>query len=257
MSTEALTDTNDGLLFNWRPSRRRKLSLFGFITASVALHALCFYLFQIVYPPPAALLPPPGRVSVISPVTEDGRILLRWIEAEDPALAAKTQRAPDTKTFTPPRIAHVPSFATHRPALRDLPPYLPDLRAPEIYPPGPVPRSRSAPATPAPPAKTAIAFADDAAALRGVQTPEMRFTRSTSESPQPAEFRVAISPAGDVRYCFLQTSSGDAALDEQARQYLALCRFPEIQRSAARDLIWTSAVVTWGSDLIAPKAAPP
>ena len=55
------------------------------------LHALCFYVFQIIYPPAVALLPPPGRITVIAPNTEEGRVLLRWLEAEDPALASTTQ----------------------------------------------------------------------------------------------------------------------------------------------------------------------
>ena len=55
------------------------------------LHALCFYAFQIIYPPAVALLPPPGRVTVIAPNTQEERVLLRWLEAEDPALASTTQ----------------------------------------------------------------------------------------------------------------------------------------------------------------------
>ncbi|HEX8898461.1 MAG TPA: hypothetical protein VF751_07170, partial [Chthoniobacterales bacterium] len=55
-----------------------------------------------------------------------------------------------------------------------------------------------------------------------------------------------------VRHCFLQTSSGDAALDEQARKYLAAARFPAIRNSpssALAPLIWGTATLEWGNDI--------
>jgi protein TonB len=257
MSAETLAGANSGLIFNWRPSRRRKLSIVSFLLASLLLHALGFYLFQIVYPPAVALLPAPGRVSIISPTTEEGRLLLRWLDAEDPALASTTQRPPDAKAFAPPKVAHVPSFITHQPALREPPPYAPDLRAPDSQPPGPVPQHRTLASAAAPVVKTRIEFGSDIAQLGSLQAPEMRFTRSNNESPQAARFRVAISRAGAVQFCFLQTSSGDPALDEQARQYLALCRFAGGETNpATADLLWTTAAIVWGSDLVAPKESP-
>lgn len=261
MSAESTTAAPPapGLLFNWQPSRRRKLSIFSFVIVSLALHALGFYLFQIIYPPAVALLPAPGRVNVISPTTEQGRQMLRWIEAEDPALGSTTQRPPDAKAFVPPKIAHVPAFTSHQPALRQLPPYAPEATAPDPQPPGPVVRPRPAPSSAAPRmVRTAVQFAEEAASLGAVQTPDMHFARSSKEAPAPAQFRVAISPAGDVRYCFLQAGSGDGALDEQARQFLALCRFaPQNNDDPARaDLFWTNATIVWGNDLAPLKEAP-
>src|SRR5436305_815010 len=78
---------------------------------------------------------------------------------------------------------------------------------------------------PPPPSKTTVSFSRETEAFGELQTPQMQFTRSITDSPQAAEFRVAISRFGEVRYAFLQTSSGDTALDEQARQFLANCRF--------------------------------
>ncbi len=65
----------------------------GFLLASAALHALCFYLFQVVYPPAISLLPPPAQVSVIAPTSDDARAFLNWLDAEDPALASQTRAA--------------------------------------------------------------------------------------------------------------------------------------------------------------------
>src|SRR2546423_8642391 len=92
------------LLFNWSPPPRRSRALVLFLIASVGLHALCFYIFQIVYPPTVALLPAPARVSVISPDDSESVALLRWVEAEDPALASTTQRSPDYHAFALPKL---------------------------------------------------------------------------------------------------------------------------------------------------------
>jgi hypothetical protein len=256
VSTPLAAGAESVLLFNWNPSRRRKVALASFLVASLALHALGFYIFQIIYPPTVSLLPPPGRVSVIAPTSEEGRVMLRWIEAEDPALALTTQRPSEAKAFALPKVPHVPTYLTHEPQLRKPPPYVPDLRAPDALPPGPVVRPRPQPPTPsASVSKTSVQFSD-ATRLGTLQPPEMKFTRSTNDPPQAAEFRVAVGPAGDVRYCFPQTSSGDPALDEQAQHYLALCRFAGKHDPAGESaLTWTTATLTWGNDLAAPAAA--
>jgi hypothetical protein len=183
--------------------------------------------------------------------------MLRWIEAEDPALALTTQRPPEAKAFAPPKVPHAPSYLTHEPQLRKPPPYVPDLRAPEALPPGPVIRPRSQPpAVSARLIKTSVQFSD-AANLGALHVPEMKFTRSSNDAPQAAEFRVAVGQAGDVRYSFLQTSSGDPTLDEQAQHYLALCRFAGKHDAAADSgLTWTTATLTWGNDLAAPNGSP-
>ncbi|MFN2508467.1 MAG: hypothetical protein ABR589_06805 [Chthoniobacterales bacterium] len=229
-------------VFDWDPPRGRKLSILGFIAASAGLHALCFYLFQIIYPPTVALLPPPARVHLITPDSEDGRLLLRWIEAEDPALSSTTQPPPDTASFVPPRANHVPSYRVRQPALKEAPPYQPDLRVPSARPPAPVFLPRAP--TPAGAATTPsrLTFSPDAAPLGEAVIPPLQFTSPNREPPQTAEFRVAIGAKGEVRHCFVQNSSGDAALDEQARRHILLCRFPEIANRGsqlANALLWT------------------
>ena len=244
-------------IFDWNPRPRRKVSLISFIVASTVLHGLCFYVFQIVYPPTVALLPPPARVNLITPETEEGRLLLRWIEAEDPALALTTQREPNASAFAPPQVAHVPTYLNRQPALKELPPDQPDLRVPSSRPPGPVPLPRASPPPPAGIAPTTITFAANSDALGAAQIPPLQFTGSPKEPPQAAQFRVAITPRGDVRHCLVQDSSGDRSLDEQARRYLLLCRFPEtrnVNSTADGALIWTTATVEWGNDITPPSA---
>jgi hypothetical protein len=251
--------TNE-LVFGWEKPGRGKWTLTGFLLASLGLHAFGFYLFQIVYPPAVALLPPPGRVNLVAPDTDEGRQILRWLEAEDPALASTTQPAPDAKALVLPTIQHAPSYLARQPVLKELPPAPAALRIPSARPPGPVEN----PSVPAPiatkPIATAIHLSPELDSLIAPQTPELKFNASTRESPETARFLIAVSEKGEVRYCFLQTSSGDAALDEQARKYLALTRFPSIRNSPSSNVVsltWGTATVEWGNDLMPPPSPNP
>ena len=242
----------DDLIFGWERPGRRKWTIAGFLFGSLVAHALGFYLFQIVYPPAVALLPPPGRVSLIAPSSEEGRLLLGWLDAEDPALASTTQPLPDGKSLVMPTIQHAPSYLTRQPALKNLPPAPPPLHIPSARPPAPVepPVNRVEPVTKIAP--TIIRFSPELETLGSAQVPELKFNVSGQESPQAARFRIAVNEKGEVRHCFLQNSSGDAALDEQARQHLALCRFTPIEIGASKtenDLTWGTATLEWGNDL--------
>jgi hypothetical protein len=240
------------LLFSWEPTRRRKVVITAFLAISLIAHALCFYIFQIVYPPTVSLLPPPARVSVITPYSEEGRRLLRWIEAEDPALAFTTQRPPEARLRVLRKINHVPSYLGTEPALKDVPPLVVDARMPSSQPPGAVssfhpqtaPDIRSAP--------TSVAFSKELDAFGVPTLPKPSFTASNAEGPQAIRFRVAVSGRGEIRYCFPLNSSGDQALDEQARRYLMLCRFSQssaTDEKGDQSVAWGIATVEWGDDV--------
>src|SRR5215470_9567007 len=126
------------LIFSWDSPRGEKLAITIFLATSVLAHALCFYIFQIVYPPTVALLPPPVRVTLIMPVSEEGRTLLRWIDAEDPALAFTTRRPQETTLRALPKADHVPSYSAIERTLKNIPPLERDLRIPSSQPPGAV-----------------------------------------------------------------------------------------------------------------------
>ena len=258
MSAPLASESDLGLVFAWDQPRRRRLAITGFLVASVVLHALCFYVFQIIYPPAVALLPPPARVTVIAPNTGEGRVLLRWLEAEDPALASTTQPPADGKSLAMPTIQHAPSYLARQPALRDLPPSTPDPAVPSAQPPAPVEPPHTPIQMVAKIAPTIVRLSTELETLGAMQSPEMKFTASGHESPQAAQFRVAVNENGAVRYCFLENSSGDAALDEQARKYLALCRFSAIrnpQSETRNGFVWGTATIEWGNDIVAPSPA--
>ena len=237
------------LLFHWERARRRRFAIAGFILASLGLHALCFLLFQVIYPPTIALLPPPARVSVIAPTSPEARTFLHWLEAEDPALASQTQRPAEARPYQLPKLAHVPSYIALPPQLKDLPPPAPERPQQAAMPPAPVPIDEPAPAPAPVVAPTTITFSGSLG-QRPFTRPEMPFQASLPDAPQAARFRVAVDPAGVVRYCFLAASSGDATLDEQARRALALCRFQPGGQS-----VWAEATIVFGTDLMLPKPA--
>ena len=255
MNAPSLAPHPGGLLFRWEKPRRRKVAIAGFLLASAALHALCFYLFQVVYPPAISLLPPPAQVSVIAPTSPEARTFLNWLNAEDPALATQTQRPAEARAFQLPKLAHVPSYVAVPPRLKE-PPARPTIDSvPSAMPPAPVPVAPVA--KPAPPllAPTTVVFSGALGQL-AVALPDLKFKASVEEAPPAARFRVAVDSLGVVRYLFLERSSGDAALDAQARRYLVLCRFepgPPLRNSPG--LTWASASFEFGSDLGLPPAA--
>jgi hypothetical protein len=253
MTTAASGST---LLFNWQPPRPRKLSIVMFVCASALLHAFCFYLFQIVYPAAVVLLPPPARVSLITSGSEEGRSMLRWIDAEDPALASATLRPPDAQHRPLPKVQHVPSYVTEGPRLKSAPPYLPDTRIPSIYPPGPVPSPRPEPPRQFGRIPTQISISDGLWGFGAPKIAASNFTASNNETPQAIRFRIAVSPEGVVRHCFPLNSSGDAALDNQARQQLMSARFgPKTQGpDGLLSDTWGIATVDWGNDVTRPSA---
>ncbi len=250
MSTSISAPASGSLVFNWDARWQRNLPIAGFVTASVAAHAGCFYLFQVVYPPTVALLPRPARVNLISSNSEEGRTLLRWVDAEDPALAATTRRPPDAKPYVLPKVQHVPSYFATEPALKEAPPLVVDLRSPIAQPSGMVPVTRRPRAQTMGLAPTTVTFSKEIEELGPPRFPPANFKASTAEAPQSARLYIAVSRTGEIRYCFPLSSSGDAALDEQARSYLALCRFPPSPAMSDRTLVWGIASVEWGNDIV-------
>jgi len=254
------------LIFSWAPPRKRRRALIVFLILSLLLHALCFYIFQIVYPPTVALLPPPARMTLISPDNPESLALLRWVEAEDPALATTTQRTPEAKAFVLPPTEHRPFYATHQPKLRTLPPPAPDLSIPSSAAVGPVRPPQMKGNTTGLTRKTMALFADLPPGLGDPIFADFKFRLTLPDAPANARFRVAIDGGGAIRFCFLIESSGDPALDEQGRNFLQLCRFKSPSRTGTKEnapptdatgLFWTTTTILWGNDLASNATASP
>ena len=244
------------LLFSWEPPRRRQVAISTFLALSVIAHALCFYVFQIIYPTTVSLLPPPARVSVISSDSEEGRTLLRWIDAEDPALAFTTQRPPEARLRALPKVEHIPSYLAVELALKQVPLPVVDLHIPSSQPPGPVPFVYRQIAPVMGPTATSASFSKELDSFGAPTLPPPSFAASSDETPETVRFRVAVNRMGEIRYCFPLNSSGDPALDEQAHLYVARCRFPKSTVNSGKAgsfLAWGIATIEWGNDIARPQ----
>ena len=259
MNSVASEIAPEPLLFSWDSPRRRKTTLAAFVVLSLLAHAMCFYLFQIVYPTPVALLPPPARVTYITPDSEEGRTLLRWIDAEDPAVAFTTHPAPGARLAALPATEHVPSYSSVQPILKELPPLKPDLGIPTSQPPGAVHSGSRKTASATGKARTYISFSKELDQLGTPIVPQSGFGTSAQETPDTLRFRVAVNDLGEIRYCFPINSSGDPALDEQARLQVIRSRFQRNKQSGIQpnsSLVWGMATIQWGSDVARPRQAP-
>lgn len=248
------------LIFNWSEPRSRNLAIAGFVGASFALHLAGFYLFQVVYPPTVSLLPAPQRVNLLTATSEQTATLLHWIDAEDPALISATRRPLHAQRYEIGKVEHIPSYFAVEPALKEPPPLTVDLRLPSVEAPGPVPMQNRPPVSPTKISPTSVTFSNELGELGQASFDSANFKASLREPPQNAQFRIAVDAGGAVRYCFILNSSGDAALDQQAREHLALCRFAPRPTSDGEPLIWGIATIEWGNDVasateqIAPRA---
>ena len=247
------------LLFAWDSPRRQRTMLAAFLVLSLIAHAMCFYVFQIVYPTPVALLPPPARVTFIAPDSQEGRTLLRWIDAEDPAVAFTTHPAPGARLAALPKTDHVPSYSTVKPILKELPPFKPDLRIPSSRPPGAVHSVTRKTASARGTARTYIFFSKELDQFGAPTFPQPVFAISNEETPETLRFRVAVNDLGEIRYCFPINSSGNPALDEQARLQVVRGRFSQNRQTGNKpgsDLVWGIATIECGSGVARPQQAP-
>jgi hypothetical protein len=84
----------------------------------------------------------------------------------------------------------------------------------------------------------------------------LRFIASNNETPETLRFRVAVNEFGEIRHCFAIDSSGDPALDEQARLQVIRTRFMPASgtgENAGWSLIWGIATIQWGNDILRPQ----
>jgi len=226
-------------------------TLLGFILVSACIHAFGFYIFQTIYPPVAHLGPPPVQISLLTPGTPETDPILRWIDSEDPALAAQPGKAPIPGLMSLP---YIPSYATvhARPVMPAAPveplPYPSGASGLELV------RLAGSSPTPAPEATVAVAtvlrFSDP---LKDVVPPLPSFAalpKSDMDDLQTARFLLGVSAQGEVQYVFLQETSGDKRLDAAASRILEQVHF----RSLTAPLNWGFASFHWGPAVYAQPA---
>src|SRR5262249_10326466 len=108
-------------------------------------------------------------------------------------------------------------------------------------------------------ARTYISFSRELDQFGTPTVSQSGFATSTEETPETLRFRVAVSDLGEIRYCFPINSSGDPALDEQARLQVVRSRFSQTRQNGSEpgsSLVWGMATIQWGNDVTRPQQAP-
>lgn len=230
------------LTFHW-PRPRLSLALLGFLLASLLLHAMAFYLFQVVYPPTVAISPPAASVNLITPSTPENQALLRWIDSEDPAAIAKPHEIVPNNLYD---ISYQRSFADVRTG-----PKQPDEKNAAVQFPPAVDMAeligdtgKSAPrAVTIAPHETELKFSGTLAGRKIANVPTGK--PGGPDIREPSNFLVGVAPDGKVQYVFFMGVEADdkaKALDAQAEKYLNRVEFAR----AGGDTAWGMATFYWG-----------
>src|SRR5262249_60729314 len=99
------------------------------------------------------------------------------------------------------------------------------LRIPSCQPPGAVQSLSGKAGCALVRSRTVIFFSKELDQFGAPSLPASSFVASNEEAPETIRFRVAVNEIGEIRYCFPINSSGDPALDEQARLHVVRSRF--------------------------------
>ena len=233
------------LTFHWPGAQGFPFVLFVCVVVSLLAHAGTFFLFQVVYPQRVTIPQPAPRVSLLMPSSPENIALLRWIEAEDPALVASDN------SVTPaamPEVRYRPSYAAPRTAPLGVPAEKPDaVRFPpamDRLTPADIAASATAPPATSAPRPTIVSFSGTLAARPLTGRPALIFAQHAIAPAAPTGLLVGVNGEGEIRYIFLQQSSGDPTLDDLAASHLRHLTFAP----AKAPVIWAFATFVWGSD---------
>lgn len=238
------------LLFPWEKPRGLFSWLPLFVLFSLLAHAGTFFVFQVVYPERATIPPAPPQITMLLP-TPANAALLRWIEAEDPALVAISS------AVTPPRLVKAeyrPSYGVIRTAPRSLAESAPGAEYPPEREPLDIIRSGSVTpgqaASVVEPQPTALTFSGPVSS-RAMTPATMRFSKSRAPLA-PAKFLIGVTDRGEARYVFPQQSSGNPTLDAEAAAVFRDLSFAP----GAASVTWGFATFRWGDDAYTAEPAP-
>lgn len=245
------SESEPDLTFQWPAEKGFPFVLFFCVLGSVIAHGATFVLFQVVYPERVTIPQPAPHVSLLTPSSPENIALLRWIEAEDPALIASES------PIRPPGLVEVryqPSFAE----LRTEPLGAPEGAPNQVRFPPAIDRLaiRDAAPTPSPapalaPQPTLVRFSGALASRSLHRNPAIEFPLPAATPARPSHFLVGVDASGAIRYQFLQDSSGDSALDALGATHLGQVQFSTSETPVA----WGHATVVWSRDAYAPETA--
>jgi hypothetical protein len=241
--------------FFWPARRKSSWRLAGLIFLMLFAHSAAFFLFQAATPtvnPPPRTAPP---VQLLTPYAQDGHrsaeneSLLRWIEAEDPALIA---RVPNVAMPDPIEVPYRASFIAKRtPPLR-VPPEPPTVQFPPARDALSLIQSgmpaRQISHEPLPPRPTEVSFSTKLAGR--LETPPVFKPKGrTAQLVQVSHFLLGVTAEGETRFVFPQKpeSGSVPALEAEAAAFLAGLHF---KPDPSTPILWESANIQWGDDIV-------
>jgi hypothetical protein len=238
------THRREWLTFHWPNERRFSFLLPGFVALSAFAHALMFYVFQVIYPPTVSITPPPVQAEFIAPEAANS-VLFRWIEAEDPAIAAS---APDLITRGLLELPYRPSYLEARTFPKPAAPPTLGVEFPpaesalnlvqrELAP-------KRSPLRNVTPAGTNLRIGGALAGRKLARPLKPVITHGTLLL-QPAAFLIGVNSFGEIQYLFLQDGSGDPEMDRKAEEGLAEA---SLDAAPGTGLTWGTATFVWGPD---------
>ncbi len=249
------TAPEPGLSFAWFDRERFPWFLFICVVLSFAAHAGSFLIFQVIYPQRATLPPPPPQVQLLSPELPEYSAIWQRVQAEDPSLVASTFSATPVSLFD---VAYRPSFTTLRTAPRSVPEVVVPVQFPAVKNPLAIIRSADATASAPAPApiflSTRITFSSTLAHRPLEQVPAFVTETAAIAPVEPSRFLIGVTDRGEVRFVFLQQSSGNPALDAEASRALTTATFAQDKVPVT----WSHATIEWGDEVFAarPKSKP-
>lgn len=237
------------LVFAGSRPPRRLLILSLLLVLSALAHAVSFYILQVAYTPTVTLAPPPAEVTLLAPGSPENRALDRWLSITDPSLMTNpTGAGRDLNALT---FRYVPSYASAPPAYRplDLTPAVTPPAAGNIFSLAPLPPLKAPPRAPRAALPSSVALDASLAALAPQPLPPVRKILPAGGSAplkplEPTGFLVGARADGGPPFIFRESSSGNAAADESARDYLR--RLPLAPAGPAAP--WGRATFFWGAD---------
>jgi len=220
------------------------------------LHSAAFFLFQAATPvinlpprtaPPIQLLTPYGPDGQISAENES---LLRWIDAEDPALVA---RVPNVEMPAHVEVPFVPSCMQMRTPPLGLPPQPQTVQFPPARDVMTLIMSgmpaRQVNRAPLPSRPTELRFSSALTTRLGTPPPFKPQQRAT-ELVQVSQFLIGITAEGETQFVFPQKQEVGSvpALEKEAAAFLGGLQF---KPDPAMPIVWGSVQVHWGDDIVA------
>ncbi len=240
------------MTFDWSGQHRSSWALAGFIFLSLFLHSAAFF-FVHVSTPERQLIPKTSQpIQLLTRFAPDGspseenEAVLRWVAAEDPAVVARVL------SVEPPSLLEVPyrpSFAVSRTLPRDIPAepatiqYPPARDSMEYILGSDAPPPASKPTVAA--AKTGVEF-HGALQARTPSEVQLSVEAKSPQSLSAVQLLAGVAASGEVRFCFIQSSSGVVEMDAEAVRLVSNIRL----KTAEDAMVWGSVSVYWGSDSV-------